>query len=314
MKIKLYTHLSDIDGLGCAVLAKLAFVDPVIHLCDYTAINEIILDDFFNGEFDKYDKIFITDLSVKYKTAALLNVDDSVHDKLVLLDHHASAIEKEMNNFDFVNVKVKDGDRLTCGTEMFYKYLLENKLLYPTEARNQFVELTRLHDTYEWKNYMYGEKANKLAQFLAATWPSNYIETMTDKLANHYDFVKFTLHEKEIIESYHNALQSQLVESVNNMKTIPFFDTIIGVANIDYAHRNEFAQFCRDNNVPVDVIAIPDFKRGTCSFRDIKPFSTSKEIAEHFGGGGHVGAAACNFTPKLCKTLNISNEDEQIME
>ena len=38
--IKLFTH-TDLDGIGCAILAKLAFGEEVdIEYCDYDNINE----------------------------------------------------------------------------------------------------------------------------------------------------------------------------------------------------------------------------------------------------------------------------------
>ena len=42
MKVKLFTH-ADLDGIGCGVLAKLAFGENVdIEYCNYNDINETI--------------------------------------------------------------------------------------------------------------------------------------------------------------------------------------------------------------------------------------------------------------------------------
>ena len=58
---ELFTH-TDLDGIGCAVLATLAFhKDVTIHYCNYETINEQV-NDFL--DHDHGGEIFITDISV----------------------------------------------------------------------------------------------------------------------------------------------------------------------------------------------------------------------------------------------------------
>ena len=65
MKILLFTHKIDIDGMGCAVLGKLAFDDIEIVYCDTFEINQQIQRYIDNGSIYQYDKIFVTDLCIK---------------------------------------------------------------------------------------------------------------------------------------------------------------------------------------------------------------------------------------------------------
>ena len=63
--IKLFTH-TDLDGVGCEILGKLAFEENInIERCGYgnidSKVEEILKDD------NKYDKVFITDISVNKK-------------------------------------------------------------------------------------------------------------------------------------------------------------------------------------------------------------------------------------------------------
>ena len=52
--VKLFTH-TDLDGIGCAILAKLAFGDNVnIEYCNYDNINESVKK-FINGEINNID-------------------------------------------------------------------------------------------------------------------------------------------------------------------------------------------------------------------------------------------------------------------
>lgn len=49
----------------------------------------------------------------------------------------------------------------TCATSLLYDYLIENKLLEPTPALTEFVDLVRQYDTWEWD-----ENDNILAKHL----------------------------------------------------------------------------------------------------------------------------------------------------
>ena len=57
MKILLFTHKIDIDGMGCAVLAKLAFDDIEVVYCDTFEINQQIQRYIDNSSIYQYDKI-----------------------------------------------------------------------------------------------------------------------------------------------------------------------------------------------------------------------------------------------------------------
>ena len=88
--IKLFTH-TDLDGVGCAVLAKLAFNDEVdIEYCNYDEINKKVekyIDNNFSGE------CHITDISINDTLASRINEDRIGYQKIQLLDHHPTALE-----------------------------------------------------------------------------------------------------------------------------------------------------------------------------------------------------------------------------
>lgn len=63
MKIKLFTD-TDLDGLGCAIVAKLAFGDDVeVTHCSYRNLNQRV-EHFLQNEDNKNIKLYITDLAV----------------------------------------------------------------------------------------------------------------------------------------------------------------------------------------------------------------------------------------------------------
>ena len=64
--IKLFTH-TDLDGVGCAILAKLAFKDVDISYCNYDNINEEVKN--FITDKNDIDMCFITDVSIEEEIA-----------------------------------------------------------------------------------------------------------------------------------------------------------------------------------------------------------------------------------------------------
>ena len=122
-KIKLFTH-TDLDGIGCAILAYLAFgrenVD--VEYCDYSNVNEKVEKFWDDPELEAYDYIFITDISIKEKLAIHIT-NEASEPRVHLFDHHATALG--LNKYDWCEVSVMN-DTLgikTSGTELFYTYL-----------------------------------------------------------------------------------------------------------------------------------------------------------------------------------------------
>ena len=62
--IKLFTH-NDLDGIGCAVLARLTFGKNVdITYCNYDEVDILVRE--YISKMDKgHDTCFITDISIK---------------------------------------------------------------------------------------------------------------------------------------------------------------------------------------------------------------------------------------------------------
>ena len=104
MKIKCFVH-TDLDGVGCAILAYLAFgrknVD--VEYCDYGDVDKKVRGFWENCPVEEYDKVFITDISIGKDLARTIDLyagDDIWH----LFDHHATALG--LNKYDWCEVSV----------------------------------------------------------------------------------------------------------------------------------------------------------------------------------------------------------------
>ena len=121
--IKLFTH-TDLDGIGCAVLAYLAFgrdnVD--VEYYNYDGVDDRVKAFLSDPDLrNSYDEIYITDISISEELAKTIDVfinPFNIH----LFDHHATALG--LNKYDWCEVKVEmDNGIKTSGTELFWKYL-----------------------------------------------------------------------------------------------------------------------------------------------------------------------------------------------
>lgn len=153
MKIKLFTH-SDNDGLGCVVVLKTickaisSTIEVDYSICEPSAnapnfIDKEIKTFLNNGadEINKYDYIFITDLSPSCDAESIntlieINrIRETVYDDkrpIIILDHHKTSPFFE-NNDMFKRTKCKgiveavdETGVKTCGTTLLYEYLANN--------------------------------------------------------------------------------------------------------------------------------------------------------------------------------------------
>lgn len=290
--IKLFTH-TDLDGIGCAVLAKLAFADEVdIEYCNYDEINEKVENYIKN--FDNRNSIYITDISVNEEVAKLLDKRGNVQ----LLDHHPTAIG--LNKYSWCRVMVEDLKRIkTSGTKMFYHWLCMNGCfcdeLENNKSLNKFAELVRDYDTWRWKElgedgiickqvndllYLYGRD-----RFV--TWCISEIHDKVFPKLYAEDELLLNIKQKEI---------DDYVEEKNNQ--IIFLDLCDKKCGFVFAEKyfSELGNRLCNLHPEIDFVAMIDMGDRTVSYRTIKnDIDLGNDIAQKFGGGGHPKAAGSQF-------------------
>ena len=145
MRVKLFTH-TDLDGIGCAVLAYLSFgyenVD--VEQCNYDDIDDYVeafMED--DGLYRSYDKIFITDISVSDSVANMIDILDRVDRRVQLFDHHGTALF--LNKYDWCMIKEDiylENIIKTCGTELIcvFDLWLEYLNIYTPEVRVKIIQ------------------------------------------------------------------------------------------------------------------------------------------------------------------------------
>ena len=201
-KVIFFSHENDIDGLGCVVLGKLAFGNIEYVL----ASNVYILEEKFREYLEKkllyqYDRIFVTDLALRNPSLEIVSKNPELSKKVLVFDHHISSINEGLNKYSFTRILETDKNGAKrCATDLLYTYLCSTGLLCRTKALDEFVELTRLEDTWEWKKTGdEGLKAHDMAILFNELGIDKYIKSMFLKLKRRSNSFDFDSNEKSII-------------------------------------------------------------------------------------------------------------------
>jgi uncharacterized protein len=298
MKVLLFTHEADIDGVNCVVLAKLAFDDVEYVLCDYKKHKEEIRKRMI--DFDRYDYIFVTDLCPSDNI--LCTIENSpFKNKFKVFDHHKSALDKIKKDYDFVTIKIKNDKGKCSGTSIFYDFLTSEGYLESTNSLDRMVEMTRRYDVWLWKD-LNDYEACDLTYLFYTSAPNEYIDLILKKVEetefkfNENDYDKINKWKREF-----NLIIKQTTEKLIKFEINGFRG---GLVQSVYDYRNDIAEYLKDNNENIDFILLVYSDRDEVSYRSIKPDINVNEIAKQFGGGGHKEAAnGPLFNEKMQKLL-----------
>lgn len=302
MKILLFTHKNDIDGVGNVVLAKLAFSEVEYVLCETFDLNSAITKYLDNGKVYGFDRIFVTDLCPNDETLTKITNDDKLKDKFFVFDHHKTSLNSAFCNEPFLTVKISNDTGLCCATSLFFEYLKSLDLLPDCKTLNSFVELTRRHDTWEWKNIYNDEASRELSILFDTVSENKYIDLMVQKIKIYSKFYFSTL-ERSLIDTRIELINKKLVEYANNIQYKEILGLKAGILFIEYSYRNEIAEYFRENHFDMDFVMFIAMDRKSISYRSIKDSVNVRKVAEYFGGKGHDKAATNPISDEKFQTI-----------
>ena len=305
MKILLFTHKIDIDGMGSAVLSKLAFESVSIEFCDTFETDEKILNKITDKSIYNFDQVFITDICPSEKILTMLSIDKNIKNKIKIFDHHISVLENLTNKYDIAQIEIENKNGKCSGTSLFYEYLIKNNLIVKSSIIDEFVELTRQYDTWEWKTKYNNSKANDLNIIFSILGLEQYIETFYNKLRNNFEL--FDELDIKTINDF-KAEQTRICEEyIKNMHIETINGFVAGVIDeMQDKFKNDTAEILKSNNrFAIDFVTMAITNRNTLSFRSIKSEIDVSKIAESFGGKGHKGASSCELTNQIKNIFNI---------
>jgi uncharacterized protein len=298
--IKLFTD-SDLDGAGCGILAKLAFDDQVdISYCTYKNLNERVEKFLKDMEHDN-TLLFITDLAVNGENERRLQERYQSGRHVQVIDHHVTALHFNKYDWGYVQPEDKNGAK-TCATSLFYRYLIEKGWLEERQALNEFVELVRQYDTWDWEKTenLHAKRLNDLF-FLFDI--EDFEKEMLMRLKN--QFFSFSKEEELLL-----AVEEKKIERYIRSKNKQIVQTIIGDFCIGIVHaeqyHSELGNALNKRHPHLDFIAIVNAGSKNIGFRTIHDDIDVSKFAAQFGGGGHPKASGCPLNEETFR-LFVSN-------
>ncbi|KZR56796.1 DHH family phosphoesterase [Pseudobacillus badius] len=287
---KLLTH-NDLDGVGCGILAKLAFGKQV-----QVRYNSVVGLDYevawFLENQDKKTALFITDLSVNKDNQEKLNAFHQDGGKVKLIDHHKTALH--FNEYEWGHVVIEDEDgKLTSATSLLYGYLLQHELIEPSNALAEFVELVRQYDTWEWEKND-NQEARRLNALFFLVSIEEFEDRMISRLRYHQHFFFDELEEK-ILDMEDDKIARYIHRKRRELVQADIGEHMAGVVYAESYH-SELGNELGKENPHLDYIAILNIGGKRLGFRTIHNHIDVSEVAARYGGGGHAKAAGASMT------------------
>lgn len=295
MMYKLLSH-NDLDGVGCGILAKLAFgADVKVRYNSISSLNKEI--EFFLENDSPDTFLFITDLSPDEENEKRLNKHYQDYKNIQLIDHHKTALQ--LNNYEWGSVLVENEEgKLESATSLFYQFLVANELLQPTEAISEFVELVRQYDTWEWEKNE-NRQAHNLNSLFFLVSVDEFEETMLERLSSSesFDFDEF---EKKLLNMEEDKIERYIRRKKREIVQTKIGGYYVGVVYAE-SYISELGNELSKEHPHLDYIAILNMGSKKISLRTTHDHVDVSEIAATYGGGGHQKAAGCNLTDKAYK-------------
>jgi oligoribonuclease NrnB/cAMP/cGMP phosphodiesterase (DHH superfamily) len=286
---KLLSH-NDLDGVGCGILAKLAFGKQV--KVRYNSVSSLDREvEWFLENENKETFLFITDLSVNEQNEKKLDLHFQAERKVQLIDHHKTALH--FNDYDWGHVKVEDEEgKLTSATSLFYEYLVAQQLIEPSDSIAEFVEHVRQYDTWEWEKND-NQQAKRLNALFFLVSIEEFEEKMIDRLktSDHFRYDEF---EKKILDMEDNKIERYIHRKRRELVQSQVGEHFAGIVYAESYH-SELGNELGKEYPHLDYIAILNIGGKRLGFRTIHDHIDVSEVAGHFGGGGHAKASGCSL-------------------
>lgn len=292
---RLLTH-NDLDGVGCGILAKIAFGQDVnVRYNSIASLNrevEAFLEDRNQDTF-----LFVTDLSVNQENEQRLEAFYQAGGRVQFLDHHKTALHFNEYEWGHVVVENENGE-LTSATSLLYEYLVKHHWLEQSNALTEFVELIRQYDTWEWEQND-NQTARQLNALLFLISIEEFEEIMLERLqmSDHFYFDDF---EKKILGMEENKIERYIRRKKRQLVQTKIGDHYAGIVYAESYH-SELGNELGKEYPHLDYIVILNMGGKRVGFRTIHNHVDVSEVAGRFDGGGHAKASGCKLTDEAYK-------------
>ncbi|WP_409304342.1 DHH family phosphoesterase [Peribacillus sp. SCS-155] len=289
---KLLSH-NDLDGVGCGILAKIALGDQTeVFYNSISGLNHQV-EVFLEQENRNNVTLLITDLSVSEDNEKRISKFVEGGGVARLIDHHKSAEHLNQHEWASVQVEHRDGN-LASATSLFYEFLLENEFVDQSQILDEFVELVRQYDTWEWDRNN-NLKAKNLNDLFFMYSIDEFEEKMMARLTTQTEFA-FDEIEKKLLEVEEDRVERYIRRKKREVYQMEIGNQFAGVVHAESYH-SELGNELSKEFPHLDYIAIVMVGSKRISLRTIHDDVDVSEVAARYDGGGHQKASGCNLTP-----------------
>ena len=290
--VKIFTDI-DLDGLGCGVIAKIAFGEHAkVSYCSYRNLNQRVDAFISNHENDKEDT-YITDLAVNSEIEKKLSQRHLAGKHIRVIDHHVTAMHFNQYEWGSVIPEYENGKK-TCATSLFYDYLVQHEMLERNQTLEEFIDLVRQYDTWEWdeNNNLAAKRLNDLFYIMNR---EQFEEEMIKRIMENSGPFTFTDTETTILDIEEKKIH-RYIQSKSRQIVQTFIEGYcIGIVHAEQ-HLSELGNALNNLNPHLDMIALLNVGSKKIGFRTIHDEINVAEFAKRFGGGGHPKASGAELT------------------
>jgi nanoRNase/pAp phosphatase (c-di-AMP/oligoRNAs hydrolase) len=308
------------DGLSSAFIAKtiLGIIDKEVETITVPMqygmdINKEIskafkVENYENLNFS-INKLYFVDFSLKKKE--MLDISLNVLEKVIILDHHESAMNelkslKSFEEFEIIFDMKQSGAKITYNyfKDKYEEFIGNDDALEYKEIFNKLVfDYIEDRDLWNW------ELNNSRAVSSAAK-----LLIKSDDLESFRDYhSQFNIWENVKIGDTILAYEDKIVASKTKEKKltkVKINDIEMHMVNATELISEIGNEICKKMNTPSIMYFILPDGNVVLSMRSLKGLSNVSEIAKSFGGGGHPQASGCTVTmkqlSKLIKTKKLN--------
>lgn len=280
---------NDLDGAGCALILSLIYNKDNITICEWNESRTGEIKGWLNNNYSKYDKIFITDISIPENLIECVDKE-----KIIIIDHHKTHAEYK-DKYKVAKTFITEETSCTRYLQNILKKALES---YLTPERELLFNIIDDYDNYTLK---FSETLKLNTVFNSYNNPR--VEKFIKEFYN--GMREFNTLELNAIKLAFNKLK----EEISNLEF--YFGDIKGhkvVSCFASGHStNEIAHYAL-KKTQSEIAMVTVLSSKTVSFRKKKdcPIELNKLAKVLCDGGGHAYAAGGKITEnflKFTKTL-----------
>lgn len=291
----LFTH-NDLDGVSCGIIGKLALGENIV--VSYNSIGRLNQSvEAFLEQATEEDQLIVTDLSVNEENEQRISQFVEKGGKAWLIDHHKTSLHLNKHSWAKVTVEHDDG-RLSSATSLFYEYAVKQNWLSPSQNVEEYVELVRQYDTWDWEanaNFT----AKRLNDLLFMFSIEEYEEKVTNKLSKG-DAFNFDEVEQALLRVEESRVDRYIKKKKREVFQVHIGPHVAGVVHAESYH-SELGNELSKEFSHLDYIAMVMVGGKRMSFRTVHDDIDVSEVAAKYEGGGHQKASGCNLTEKAFK-------------